>query len=1264
MTIGGLGWARFVRAMLVVGLVLFTRESLAQYVCPAQLSATPPPGITLLNIPAAWQRTCGTAYVGHVDNGIDASNGIHPQLAPSVRTRFSRHFLDQETLATIQNLDEEDAGGGARGHGTHGAGIIAARPGQNSAVGTCPDCSLMVIAGQHTTARPIVFGYESGAQVLNLSTGSDQTGAPALPSGACAWIHDSTGFSGTYDQSYCDALDEAIRRDVVVVAASGNAQEPTINFPASRANVIAVGGTLSDGSFWNGHTVWFDATHSEPLGSSSGSQQWVAAPAFNVPSTFYRGATWVKYLTVSPGQAGDDLNNCEEIGANSGFGHCTGTSMSAPYVSAIVGLMRSANPYLTIGDVRTILSHRSSNNSSWNPMTGYGFPNAADAVTAALAGDTSSQPISVDAPVLNRTVPLLAMYSAPGADHFYTVVPQMALAANRGTMPPRPLVSFHADSGFITQFSYQCQCVSGLENIPVPSNLRTTDVSGASVGNVSVRADLFAVASDGTLSPRDNSYVTSDGSGNILSVGLALTFGQQKNYLIKLSTVVPQPLAYTFVGSSAPGIAIAGCSPGEACMSPKAIASVFTTHANPVDGSQLAPLYRMSWKCGEGPASSQGACASNPAHVSHAYTTDPNGIGVFQGLGYVLDGIEGFVFPKTQSPQPPGTVRLCRRYSTARDDYILFAGAGANGGDCTNVNDSQTGGVYDITTGNTDWIAYVYPVGVPQVVSGPPVRQNVSITISGAPANAVVGQTITLSASVSITTVTGQIQFFDNGVSIGVVNASAGSASLSRTLAVGTHSFTATYLGDSNYNPATSSAITTTVARQGVSVTISAPASATLGQTITVSASVSFTTVTGQIQFFDNGGSIGVVNVSGGSASLARTLMATGTHSFTATYSGDANFNPATSAAVTTTVGKATPSASVSSSLSTTTTGQFVTFTSTVSGIAGIPPGGSVMFLYGTTVIPGCVSVPLAGGVAKCMTNAIPLGTYTITAQYSGDGNYNSAIPTTTQIVQAAGRISNVSTRANVQPGNDLMIGGFIIDGPSAKTVIVRAIGPSLAAFGLQGVLSNPILTVLRSSDNTVIAQNDNWQTPPANGSQVSATGLAPSNPLESAVVLTLNPGAYTAFVQGVSGVTGLANFEVFEVNHPETPFTNFSTRGEVMAGNNVMIGGFIVSDAPVTVVLRGVGPSLAPYGITDAAQDPTLTVVRSSDQAVIASNDDWQSAGSDSVAQVSATGFAPTDPHESAVVLTLQPGAYTAIIAPKVGTAPGVGMVQLFVVH
>ena len=255
-------------------------------------------------------------------------------------------------------------------------------------------------------------------------------------------------------------------------------------------------------------------------------------------------------------------------------------------------------------------------------------------------------------------------------------------------------------------------------------------------------------------------------------------------------------------------------------------------------------------------------------------------------------------------------------------------------------------------------------------------------------------------------------------------------------------------------------------------------------------------------------------------------------------------------------------------------------------------------------------------------------------------------------------RLVNLSTRGQVQTLNNVMIGGFIIQGSTPKKVLIRAVGPNLANYGVTGVLADPMLELHRSSDNSIIASNDDWGTS-VNAAEILATTLAPVNSKESAILITLDPGAYTAIVTGKNAGTGVGIVEVYDIDHPEIPLVNISTRGQVLTGDNVMIGGFIIQGTSnQTVLIRAVGPNLANYGLTGVLADPMLELHRSSDNSIIATNDNWQTASN--AAAIAATGLAPVSPLESAILITLQPGAYTAIVSGANG-GTGVGIVEVF---
>ncbi|MDQ6654880.1 MAG: matrixin family metalloprotease [Verrucomicrobiota bacterium] len=254
----------------------------------------------------------------------------------------------------------------------------------------------------------------------------------------------------------------------------------------------------------------------------------------------------------------------------------------------------------------------------------------------------------------------------------------------------------------------------------------------------------------------------------------------------------------------------------------------------------------------------------------------------------------------------------------------------------------------------------------------------------------------------------------------------------------------------------------------------------------------------------------------------------------------------------------------------------------------------------------------------------------------------------------ATSHLANISTRLRVGLNDDAMIGGFIVRGTTAKKLILRAIGPSIAQ-AIAGALTDPTLE-LYDGAGRLLAQNDNWQS----GTQVAeivATGVAPTNPLESAIVATLQPGSYTAVVRGANGAQGIGLVEAYELDSNATRLVNLSTRGRVGADQQAMIGGLIVTGTTSKkLIVRGIGPSVASI-IPGALTDPTLEIRDGSGQ-LVGSNDNWGSSAQRQ--EIIDSTVAPSNPLESAVVATLAPGSYTAIVR-GVNNGTGVGLIEVY---
>ena len=301
----------------------------------------------------------------------------------------------------------------------------------------------------------------------------------------------------------------------------------------------------------------------------------------------------------------------------------------------------------------------------------------------------------------------------------------------------------------------------------------------------------------------------------------------------------------------------------------------------------------------------------------------------------------------------------------------------------------------------------------------------------------------------------------------------------------------------------------------------------------------------------------------------------------------------------------------------------------------------------------------------------------TVTADFGSTGTLQTVAPGTLALtiqqtdvkidptpatLQAPSQLLNISTRLNVGTGDNVLIGGFIITGNDPKEIVMRAIGPSLAAFNVAGPLADPILE-LHDSTGATVAMNDNWMDlSPENQTTLTDNNLAPTDDAESALVQTLDPGGYTAIVLGTGATTGVALVEVYDIGAllNDSKAANISTRGFVETGDNVMIGGLILGaggGAFSTVIVRGIGPSLAAVGVPNVLADPFLEL-HNSNGDLIDSNDNWMDHPN--MQQVSDAGLAPADPNESALFEILPQGAFTAILS-GVGGTTGNALVEAY---
>jgi len=285
-------------------------------------------------------------------------------------------------------------------------------------------------------------------------------------------------------------------------------------------------------------------------------------------------------------------------------------------------------------------------------------------------------------------------------------------------------------------------------------------------------------------------------------------------------------------------------------------------------------------------------------------------------------------------------------------------------------------------------------------------------------------------------------------------------------------------------------------------------------------------------------------------------------------------------------------------------------------------------------------------------TLGITPGTYVWTWGTGANQNFTLQIGPATNITN----IINISTRASVQTGSGVAIAGFIITGTGPKQVVIRGLGPTLTNFNVTGVLADPTLGLYDES-GTSIASNNDWKS--TQQAAIQATGLAPSFDVESAILITLQPGNYTAILSGNNGTTGVGLVEVYDISGGGlNELTNVSTRGLVGTGENVVIAGFIASggDGSTQVVVRGLGPTLVQFGVSGTLADPTVTLMDSNGN-VVQSNDNWKDSQQ---TEIQNSGLQPTNDLEAAILATVPAGNYTAILSGN-GGGTGIGLVEVY---
>jgi hypothetical protein len=255
----------------------------------------------------------------------------------------------------------------------------------------------------------------------------------------------------------------------------------------------------------------------------------------------------------------------------------------------------------------------------------------------------------------------------------------------------------------------------------------------------------------------------------------------------------------------------------------------------------------------------------------------------------------------------------------------------------------------------------------------------------------------------------------------------------------------------------------------------------------------------------------------------------------------------------------------------------------------------------------------------------------------------------------------NISTRLRIEVGDKVMIGGFIITGNSSKTVLLRGIGPSLAQFGIPAanVLQDPVIELHRA-DGSVLERNDNWRESPQSN-QIEGSAFQPSDEREAVILATLQPGAYSAVLSGSGGTTGIGILEIYDSSQEAgSALANISTRGFVQTGDNVMIGGFTLGGSTnnTRIAVRGLGPSLAQFGLNNLLTDPMLEL-HNADGTVVITNDNWTQDPA-SASQLSAYGLGLQDMRESGIFTLLPSGQFTALLKGK-NDGVGIGLIEIY---
>jgi hypothetical protein len=313
---------------------------------------------------------------------------------------------------------------------------------------------------------------------------------------------------------------------------------------------------------------------------------------------------------------------------------------------------------------------------------------------------------------------------------------------------------------------------------------------------------------------------------------------------------------------------------------------------------------------------------------------------------------------------------------------------------------------------------------------------------------------------------------------------------------------------------------------------------------------------------------------------------------------------------------------------------------------------------------------PISGATSAILTvpsaSAADAGDYTV--MISDPQRMIITVPATITVEPInVGRLTNLSVRTTAGTGDNTLTVGFVVTGSPDKAILVRAIGPTLADFGVTSVLADPRLQLFAGS--TVLTANDNWASPVGGGGSTaiaaafSASGAFAlrNDSLDAALVRSMSSGSYTAQITGASG-TGIALAEIYDTAPAAgARLVNVSARAAVGTGSGILIAGFNISgNVPRQVLIRGIGPSLAAFNVSGVLANPRLDLYRGS--TLLQSNDDWggTTALANAFAQVGAFVLSGDGSRDAALLVTLPPGSYTAQVS-GVNNTTGIALIEVY---